>query len=113
MILNLDIIHGLKPFDPFPFSLLGLIVSLEAIFLTAFVLISQNKQALKADKQAKVDLQINLLAERENTKLIKMIGEIQQHLGIHQKEDREEKKLKKTTNVNKMAEKVDKAESKK
>ncbi|HEY4033568.1 MAG TPA: DUF1003 domain-containing protein [Ktedonobacteraceae bacterium] len=69
----------LKPFDPFPYSLLTMIVSLEAIFLSAFVLISQNKQALQADKRAKIDLQVNMIAERETTKLIAMVAEIQQH----------------------------------
>lgn len=111
MILNLGALPSLKPFDPSPFSLLSMIVSLEAIFLTAFVLISQNKQALQAEKRAKVDLQINLLAERENTKLIKMVDEIHQHLGIRRKEDREQKELKKTTNVDKMVDKVEKKES--
>lgn len=63
ILLNLGFI---KAFDPFPFSLLTMIVSLEAIFLASFVLISQNKQAIQADKRAKIDLQVNLIAEREN-----------------------------------------------
>src|SRR5271155_384290 len=65
----------LKPFDPFPFNLLTMSVSLEAIFLSAFVLISQNKQALQADKRAKIDLQVNMITEQENTKLIGMVEE--------------------------------------
>ncbi|MGH7204011.1 MAG: DUF1003 domain-containing protein [Candidatus Levyibacteriota bacterium] len=102
----------LKPFDPFPFSLLTMMVSLEAIFLSAFVLISQNRQALQADKRAKVDMEINMIAERENTKLIEMIAEIHQHLKIQSKDKAEIKQLKKVTNVNKLAQQIDKAELK-
>ncbi len=110
MIVNFGLIRGFRPFDPFPFSLLTMIVSLEAIFLSAFVLISQNKQALQADKRAKVDLQVNMIAERENTKLIEMVEEIHQHLGIHKREDKEIKALKKVTDVNEIANQLDKAE---
>ncbi len=54
---------GVNPFDEFPFGLLTMIVSLEAIFLATFVLISQNRQAALADKRATVDLQVDMLAE--------------------------------------------------
>jgi uncharacterized membrane protein len=58
---------GFRAFDPFPFGLLTVIVSLEAIFLSTFVLVSQNRQAALADRRADLDLQINLLAEHEIT----------------------------------------------
>ncbi|MEX0750641.1 MAG: DUF1003 domain-containing protein, partial [Dehalococcoidia bacterium] len=54
-------------FDAFPFGFLTMIVSLEAIFLSTFVLVSQNRQAAAADRRARVDLQINVIAERELT----------------------------------------------
>jgi uncharacterized membrane protein len=101
---------GVRPFDPFPFNLLTMTVSLEAIFLSAFVLISQNKQAIQADRRAKIDLQVNMIAERENTKLIAMVAEIQQHLKIHKREDAEIKALKQTTNITHLANAIDKAE---
>jgi uncharacterized membrane protein len=94
---------GVRPFDPFPFNLLTMTVSLEAIFLSAFVLISQNKQAIQADRRAKIDLQVN-------TKLIAMVAEIQQHLKIHKREDAEIKALKQTTNITHLANAIDKAE---
>jgi uncharacterized membrane protein len=53
---------GIKRFDPFPFGLLTMIVSLEAIFLSTFVLVSQNRMSVVADKRADLDLQINLLS---------------------------------------------------
>ncbi len=109
MLFNLGC-FGLKPFDPFPFSLLTMIVSLEAIFLSAFVLISQNKQALQADRRAKIDLQVNMIAERETTKILIMIEEIQQHLGIGTQSDSEITILRKRTNINQIADELDRAE---
>jgi len=108
IVLNLGFITA---FDPFPFSLLTMIVSLEAIFLASFVLISQNKQAIQADKRAKIVLQVNLLAERENTKLIEMLSAIQEHLGIADARDSEAEALMETTDVGKLADAVDEAET--
>ncbi|BDI34324.1 hypothetical protein CCAX7_63750 [Capsulimonas corticalis] len=69
-------------FDPYPFQLLTLVVSLEAIFLSTFILISQNRQGHLADRRNHLDLQINLLSEQENTKMLQMLEAIQDHLGI-------------------------------
>jgi uncharacterized membrane protein len=66
----------LPKFDPFPFSLLTSIVSLEAIFLTLFVLASQNRLTHEADKRAHLDLQVNLLAEQEMTVVLRMLKEL-------------------------------------
>jgi uncharacterized membrane protein len=73
----------IRPFDPFPFSLLTTIVSLEAIFLTLFVLASQNRLTQEADRRAHLDLQVNLLAEQEMTVVLRMLKEICEHLGLH------------------------------
>src|SRR5437016_5007110 len=72
ILVNLGTIPGIKPFDPFPFAMLAMIASVEAIFLSTFVLISQNRMAALADKRADLDLQVNLLAEHEITRLIGM-----------------------------------------
>lgn len=69
-------------FDPFPFNLLTMIVSLEAILLTAFVLISQNHLTLMADRRALLDLQINLLTERELTATLKAVCLIAEKVGV-------------------------------
>ncbi len=71
-----------KPFDPFPFNLLTTLVSLEAIFLTLFVLASQNRLTHEADKRAHLDLQVNLLAEREMTIVLRMLKDLCDHFGI-------------------------------
>jgi uncharacterized membrane protein len=65
--------HAKTGFDPFPFPLLTMIVSLESIFLSLFILMSQNRSGLQADQRNHLDLQINLLAEDENTKMLQML----------------------------------------
>jgi uncharacterized membrane protein len=71
--VNAGVIPGIEPFDAFPFSFLTLIVSLEAIFLTLFVLMSQNRMSRQADKRAHLDLQVDLLAEQELTAILQMV----------------------------------------
>jgi uncharacterized membrane protein len=70
------------PFDPFPFSLLTLIVSLEAIVLTGFVLMAQARMTRQADKRAHLDLQINLLAEQELTAILQLQRLLAKRAGI-------------------------------
>lgn len=69
-------------FDPYPFPVLTLVVSLEAIFLSTFILVSENRQARVAERRNHLDLQINLLAEQENTKMLKLLAEIAQKVGV-------------------------------
>ena len=71
------------------FVILGTSASVEAIFLSTFVLISQNRMAAAADKRADLDLHISLLAEHEVTKLVAMVSAITQHLGIQTDADPE------------------------
>jgi len=71
-----------RPFDPYPFSLLTLAVSLEAIVLTGFVLMAQNRMTQAADKRAHLDLQVNLLAEQELTAILKVVCLIAETGGI-------------------------------
>jgi uncharacterized membrane protein len=72
----------IAPFDPFPFSFLTLIVSLEAIFLSVFVLMSQNRMTRREDKRAHLDLQIDLLAEQELTLILHMLKGVCQKLDV-------------------------------
>jgi uncharacterized membrane protein len=69
-------------FDPFPFPFLTMTVSLEAIFLTLFVLASQSQFAVQSDKRAHLDLQVNLLAEREMTAVLRLLHDIANHLKV-------------------------------
>jgi len=80
--VNLRWIPGIAPFDPFPFQFLTMAVSLEAIFLSLFVLASQNRLARQADRRSHLDLQIDLLAEREMTAVLQLLRDIAGHLKI-------------------------------
>jgi uncharacterized membrane protein len=73
---------GPDAFDPYPFSLLTLAVSLEAILLSCVLLSAQNRMAEAADRRAKLDLQVNLLAEQELTAVLRSLTLIAHHVGL-------------------------------
>jgi uncharacterized membrane protein len=103
-IANLGIIPGVPTFDPFPYSLLSGLLSLEGVLLTAFVLIRQNRMSLMADRRSHLDLQISLLAEKETTKIIQMLERMSQQMGMeHHITDRETKELGQATAVEDLA----------
>jgi uncharacterized membrane protein len=107
VIANVGLISGLTPFDPFPFSFLTLVVSLEAIFLTLLVLMSQNRMMKEADKRTHLDLQLNMLAEQESTVLLKLVRKISRHLGVEEDHDQTAEELAKETDVHHLARKLD------
>jgi uncharacterized membrane protein len=74
--------HVARPFDPYPFVLLGTIVSFEAIFLSSFVLMTQNRMTEQANRRAHLDLQVNLLAEQELTTILHMLNALCEHAGV-------------------------------
>lgn len=69
-------------FDPFPYACLTRMVTLEAIFLSTFILISQNHDAELSRRRNHLDLQINLLAEQENTKMLELLQNIAKKVGV-------------------------------
>jgi uncharacterized membrane protein len=75
---------GLKnmQFDPFPYTFLTLVVSLEAIFLSTFILISQNHETKLTERRNHLDLQVNMLAEQENTKMLQLIQRMADKMGV-------------------------------
>jgi uncharacterized membrane protein len=107
ILINSKVISGITPFDPFPFSFLTLIVSLEAIFLTLLVLMSQNRMTKEADKQAHLDLQINMLDEQETTMILRMVQKITKHLGLDEEMDNSIKDLSEATDIKSVAKKID------
>ncbi|MEH2075424.1 MAG: DUF1003 domain-containing protein, partial [Nostoc sp.] len=80
---------GVHPFDPFPYGLLTMVVSLEAIFLSTFVLISQNRLSEESEYRTNLNLQIALLTEHEVTRVLQMLDAIQEKMGIDNDEDSE------------------------
>jgi uncharacterized membrane protein len=87
IIINLGWL-ALPRFDP-SFVILAMVASVEAIFLSTFVLISQNRMAAMADKRAELDLQVGLLAEHEVTRLLTLVTAIAEHLGLDAAHDPE------------------------
>jgi uncharacterized membrane protein len=86
--INLGLVPGAPQFDK-SFVILATAASVEAIFLSTFVLISQNRSAEAEDRRANLDLQVNLLAEHEITRLIGLTSAIAAHLGITEAKDEE------------------------
>ncbi len=82
ILLNVGLVHlpHVSEFDPFPFGLLTMIVSLEAIFLSTFVLISQNRMAKLSEQRSELDLHVNLLSEQKATKTLEVLDQIAQQL---------------------------------
>jgi uncharacterized membrane protein len=86
IVANLGWVPGVPAWDP-SFVVLAMVASVEAIFLSTFVLISQNRMAAAADKRADLDLQISLLAEHEVTRLITLVSGIADRMGVETEAD--------------------------
>lgn len=98
---------GLTPFDPFPFMLLGFIVSSEVIFLTLFVLRNQNDLTDDARKRAHLDLQVSLLTERELTLILRMLKDVASRMDVESDSTRDLDALLADTDVAALASKLD------
>ena len=99
IVWNLNLLPVLKPFDPFPFPILEMAVALFAIILSVSVLINQNKQGRIEKIKQQVEFEVNLRAEEEITKVLHMLHDIQQKLGLDSKEDQELEKMKEQTDI--------------
>jgi uncharacterized membrane protein len=107
-MLNLHLIPGFKEFDPFPFGVLALVVSSESVFLTIFVLISQNRMARQSERRSHLDLQVSMLSEQELTTILMMLQKLCQHMGVDVDATRQEvQSFSKTTDVHKLANELD------
>lgn len=93
IIINTHQIKSIAPFDPFPFNLLTMFVSLEAIILSIYVLISQNRTTKIDDLREETHLQLNLISEREITKIIKLLALLLEKEGIDLSQDPELKRM--------------------
>ena len=101
---------GLPAFDPYPFGALTVIVSLEAIFLAIFVLMSQNRQTVASDRRASVDMHVNAIAEREITKVLELLNELRGDLGVQRKQDQELHDMMQHTDVKELVDAVEEVE---
>ena len=87
VLVNAGIVSQIPPFDPFPYPHLSSITSLEAVLIAAFVLMKQNRMGIIADRRDHLDLQVNLLTERQATQIIQMLDRLGKHFGIEQHKD--------------------------
>jgi uncharacterized membrane protein len=108
----INLLPRLPHVDPFPFTFLTLVVSLEAIFLSTFILISQNHDTKISERRNHLDLQINLLSEQENTKMITMLQAIAAKVGAEVDEDPHLRALSEETEPEKLVRQIEAREKK-
>src|SRR5688572_6544899 len=82
ILLNSGVFPVARPWDPFPFILLTMFVSMEGVILALFVLMKQNRMSRRADERDHLHLQINLLAEKEITTMLQLQQPLMSHLGM-------------------------------
>jgi uncharacterized membrane protein len=89
-----------KPFDPYPFQLLGVIVAVEAVILSSFILMRQNRMMRRGERRDHLNLQVDLLAEKEITKLLQMVRAICANMGLQNiMADKEINELSQSTSI--------------
>ncbi|WP_345949222.1 DUF1003 domain-containing protein [Mucilaginibacter sp. PAMB04274] len=103
---NLNIIPGLKPFDPFPFSTLEMSVSIFAVILSVSVLINQNRQGRIEKVRQQVEFEVNVRAEHEITKILALVHDMHQKMGLKMPEDDELEQMKKKTDIREIQQSV-------
>jgi len=106
IVVNLGWVPGVRAFDP-TFVVLAMVASVEAIFISTFVMISQNRMAAIADQRADLDLQISLLGEHEITKLVTLVAEIARRMDIPAAEDPELDELSKNVSPERVLDRIE------
>jgi uncharacterized membrane protein len=103
IIINTGFVPIIEPFDPFPFGLLTMIVSLEAIILAIFVLISQNRAAKVDDLREEITLHIDVIAEEEITKMMELQVMLLKKSGVDLSGDEELHEMLEPTDTDRIA----------
>lgn len=111
MVINLDL-TSIAPFDPFPFGLLTMIVSLEAIMLAIFVLISQNREEKVNDLRDEIALQVEIISEKKIIKILELLNKILEKNRIDTEKDGAAQEMLQPTNIGKIEEILEKQVSK-
>jgi uncharacterized membrane protein len=109
IILNLGVVPGVRPWDP-SFVMLAMAASVEAIFLSTFILISQNRMQKLADRRAELDLQVSLLAEHELTRAVRLIDAVARKLDVERPAESELEEIKCDVRPEKVVEAIERAE---
>jgi uncharacterized membrane protein len=93
--------------DPFPFGLMTMLVSLEGVLLAVFVLITQNRILRQTDRRDHLELQVSMLAEQELTMALRMLRELCDRAGIQPESDRDVQDLMAETNVHELMRQIE------
>jgi uncharacterized membrane protein len=108
ILVNTQGVRWIPRFDPYPFSLLGMMVAVEAVVLSSFILMRQNRMAKRAERRDHLNLQVDLIAEKEITKLLQMVRAICVHMGLTQiADDRELREFSRTTSVETLTQRLE------
>jgi uncharacterized membrane protein len=107
IVVNVGVVPGIEPFDPYPFGFLTMCVSLEAIILAILVLVSQNREAHIGDVREEIDLHINKIAEAEITQIIKMLAELLEKQGVDTKNNPELQRMIRPINSSEIQRKIE------
>ena len=110
ILWNLHFFSSLKPFDPFPFPILEMSVSIFAIILSVSVLINQNRQSRIETIRSQVEFEVNVRAEEEITRILAMLHDIHQHLGLQTPDHQELDQMKESTDLKKIQRTIDRQE---
>jgi uncharacterized membrane protein len=98
--VNSRSVVSMKPFDPYPFSLLGVVVAVEAVILSSFILMRQNRMMRRGERRDHLNLQVDLLSEKEITKLLQMVRAICGKMGLEDiMADKEIRELTQNTSI--------------
>ncbi|MBA3915158.1 MAG: DUF1003 domain-containing protein [Acidobacteriales bacterium] len=108
LAVNTATLPLVRPFDPYPFSLLGVIVALEAVVLSSFILMRQNRMMRRGDRRDHLNLQVDMLTEKEVTKLLQMVRAICGHMGLQNiAGDSEIRELSQDTSIESLSQTLD------
>ena len=106
-LINTGVLRFIPKFDPYPFILLAMIVSVEGVLLSTFVLMKQNRMQQRSDARHQLDLQINLLSEKEVTKSLQLLRQIAEKLDLPGvDDDRELEEMARVTSVDTLSERI-------
>jgi uncharacterized membrane protein len=108
VVINTGRIPGVKPFDPWPFSLLGVMVAVEAVVLSSFIIMRQNRMMRRGEQRDHLNLQIDLLAEKEITALLQMVRALCAHMGLQSiAADKDFRELSQNTSIESLNQKLE------
>ena len=104
IVVNEKWISWAPAFDPFPYPLLVMLVSMEAVVISTVVLMKQNRMSERAEHRDHLNLQVDILSEKEATKILQILVRMASHLGLHEiAEDKELADLSKMTALEKIS----------